>query len=130
MDRHLPPAIRVLFVEDDEATRVGYAQHLTSKGYDVLAVSTGFDALTTALTSQIDIIILDLGLPDLDGWEVARRLRASPATTHVPIIALSCSDLPHERVSALRAGCDRHLAKPCLPDHLVQAIERTLAIEN
>jgi CheY-like chemotaxis protein len=130
MESHLPPAIRVLFVDDNEATRVGYAQHLTSKGYDVLAVSSGSDALTTALTSEINIIILDLGLPDIDGWEVARRLRASPATAHVPIIALSGSDLPHERISALRAGCDRHLAKPCTPDHLVQTIQRTLAIQS
>jgi two-component system, cell cycle response regulator DivK len=129
-DGYLPPAIRVLFVEDDEATRVGYAQYLTAKGYDVLSVSNGSDALTAALTSEINIVILDLGLPDIDGWEVARTLRASPAMTHVPIIALSGSDLPHERVSALRAGCDRHLAKPCSPDHLVDAIQRTLSLER
>jgi CheY-like chemotaxis protein len=115
---------RVLFVEDDSATREGYATHLTSLGYVVMPTATGGQALALANTWAPDVIVLDLGLPDIDGWEVARQLKAAPATHGIPIIALTGSDLPHERVSAMRAGCERHLAKPCVPANLVDAIER------
>ena len=115
---------RVLFVEDDSATREGYTELLTGLGYDVMPAETGQQALTLAATWTPDVIVLDLGLPDIDGWEVARQLKAAPATSAIPIIALTGSDLPHERVSAMRAGCERHLAKPCAPADLVDAIER------
>jgi len=119
-------AIRVLFVDDDAATRAGYAAHLTSLGYEVLGVSTGGQALTLASTWAPDVIVLDLGLPDIDGWEVARQLKARAATSAIPIVAVTGADLPHERVSAMRAGCDRHLGKPCAPADLVDAIERCM----
>lgn len=119
--------VRILFADDDAAARNGFSEFLRRCGYDVVPVGNGNDALTAAHTSQIDVVVLDLGLPDIDGWEVARQLRASPATAHLPIIALTGADLAHERVSALRAGCDRHLAKPCSPADLLAAIERTLA---
>lgn len=117
---------RVLFVEDDASTREGYVAYLTGKGFDVTPAATGHDALTLAATSHMDVIVLDLGLPDIDGWEVARQLKTAPETATVPIIALTAADLPHEMISALRAGCDRHLAKPCVPEDLVQAIAKTL----
>ena len=118
--------VRVLFVDDDSATRAGYAAHLGSCGYDVKPVSTGGEALVLASTWVPTVIVLDLGLPDIDGWEVARQLKAGARTGAIPIIALTGSDLPHERVSAMRAGCDRHLTKPCEPADLVDAIERCL----
>jgi CheY-like chemotaxis protein len=117
---------RVLFVDDDSATREGYAVHLASCGYDVRSVGTGGEALAVAGTWAPHVIVLDLGLPDIDGWEVARQLKAAPRTVAIPIIALTGSDLPHERVSAMRAGCDRHLPKPCVPADLVDAIQRCL----
>jgi two-component system, cell cycle response regulator DivK len=112
----------VLFVEDESASRVGYVTYLTAAGFKVQEAATGQAALSAARARRPDVIVLDLGLPDIDGWEVARQLRAAPATAAVPIIALTGSDLPHERVSAMRAGCDRHLAKPCVPQHLLEAI--------
>lgn len=96
-------------------------------GYDVMAAANGWDALTLASTWAPKVIVLDLGLPDIDGWEVARQLKATGATVAIPIIALTGADLPHERVSAMRAGCDRHLTKPCVPADLVDAIERCIA---
>jgi CheY-like chemotaxis protein len=120
------PSMRVLFVEDDLATREGYIAHLASVGYDVMPAATGLEALTLASTWMPEVIVLDLGLPDIDGWEVARQLKAGPGTAAIPIIALTGSDLPHERVSAMRAGCDRHLPKPCVPADLVEAIQRCL----
>jgi two-component system cell cycle response regulator DivK len=115
---------RVLLIEDHDASRRGFAEYLTAEGYAVLEAPTGSAGLTAASTWQPDVIVLDLGLPDVDGWSVAREIKAAPATTHVPIIALTGADLPHERASAMRAGCDFHLAKPCFPAELLDAIRR------
>jgi DNA-binding response OmpR family regulator len=117
--------VRVLFVEDDRDTLDGYAAYLTHHGYEVLPAATGLEALKLAALLGPDVVVLDLGLPDIDGWEVARQLKAAPNTKSVPIIALTGADLPHERVSAMRAGCDRHLAKPCDPADLLDAIQRS-----
>ena len=120
------PSKRVLYVEDNVATREGYITYLTSFGYEVMPAATGQQALSLASTWSPDVIVLDLGLPDIDGWEVARQLKAASLTATIPIVALTGADLPHERVSAMRAGCDRHLSKPCMPADLVDAIQRCL----
>lgn len=125
-DTAVPEPVRVLFVDDDGATRAGYTEYLTALGYNVIPAATGNDALTAAQTSTFDVVVLDMQLPDIDGWEVARRLKASPTTAHVPIVALTGADLPHERVSAMRAGCDRHVGKPCRPGELIDAIQRSI----
>jgi CheY-like chemotaxis protein len=127
MDEPAKRAIRVLFVDDDRAARDGYATYLTGCGYDVLTAATGHEALTLVAGWAADVIILDLDLPDIDGWEVSRRLKTAPRTAAVPIIALTGSGLPHERVSAMRAGCERHLTKPCTPTDLVDAIQRCVS---
>jgi two-component system CheB/CheR fusion protein len=114
--------VRVLLIDDHAAAREGYAVFLAGSGYDVVQASTGEDALTIASTSKIDVVVLDLGLPDIDGWEVARRLKGQTHTSAIPIIALTGSDLPHERISSMRAGCDRHLGKPCMPSVLIDTI--------
>lgn len=119
-----PPSTRVLFVDDDSRTRVGYETYLAALGYEVKTAATGEEALELAVAWVPTIIVLDLGLPDIDGWEVARRLKAATSTRTISIIALTGADLPHERISAMRAGCDRHLTKPCAPADLVDAIER------
>jgi len=90
-----------------------------------LPAANGAEALKLAALLAPDIVVLDLGLPDIDGWEVARQLKANERTKALPIIALTGADLPHEVISAMRAGCDRHLAKPCAPAALLDAIERT-----
>jgi CheY-like chemotaxis protein len=117
--------IRILFVEDDRHTRDGYAAYLTDRGYDVVPAATGAGALKLAALLAPDVVVLDMALPDIDGWEVARQLKAGERTKTVPIIALTGADLPHERASAMRAGCDRHLAKPCDPAVLLDAIQRS-----
>ena len=121
-----PPAPRVLFVDDDASSREGYAAYLNGLGFEVYPVDSGEQALTVAAGWAPHVIVLDLGLPDTDGWEVARRLKASAQTAAVPIIALSGATLPHERVSAMRAGCDRYLTKPCVPADLLHAIRQCL----
>jgi CheY-like chemotaxis protein len=115
---------RVLFIDDDAASRGGYTAYLTGCGYDVRPAATGRQALMLAVSWSPDVILLDLGLPDIDGWEVARQLKTDPQTAAIPIIALTGAGLAHERVSAMKAGCDRHLVKPCLPADVVDAIRR------
>jgi two-component system cell cycle response regulator DivK len=113
---------RILFVDDDRATREGYAAYLDSCGYDVTITASGQDALRRAVEQRPSVIVLDLGLKDMDGWEVARRLKAEPDTATVPIIAFTGASLPHERISAMRAGCDRVVTKQCAPTALLEQI--------
>jgi DNA-binding response OmpR family regulator len=121
-------SIRVLFVDDDSATRAGYTMFLAHFGYQVMPATTGEEALTLASTCAPDVIVLDLGLPDIDGWEVARQLKAGSLTATIPIIALTGADLPHERVSAM--GCDRYLIKPCSPADVADAIRRCTEVST
>ena len=114
--------VRILFVDDDRATREGYAAYLDSCGYDVTITASGQDALRRAGEQRPSVIVLDLGLKDMDGWEVARRLKAGPDTATVPIIAFTGASLTHERISAMRAGCDRVVTKPCAPTALLEQI--------
>jgi CheY-like chemotaxis protein len=118
--------LRILFVDDDRATREGYAAYLDSCGYDVTTTASGQDALRRAVEQRPSLVVLDLGLKDMDGWEVARRLKAEPITADTPIIAFTGAGLPHERISAMRAGCDRVVTKPCVPTALLEQITRCL----
>jgi CheY-like chemotaxis protein len=120
------PRVRILFVDDDRATREGYAAYLDSCGYDVTTTASGQDALRRAIEQPPSLVVLDLGLKDMDGWEVARRLKAEPSTAAMPIIAFTGAALPHERISAMRAGCDRVVTKPCAPTALLEQITRCL----
>ena len=119
--------LRILYVEDDRSTREGYVAYLESRGYAVSATGSGNDALALVRQNRPAVILLDLGLKDMDGWEVARQLKADPATANVPIIAFTGASLPHERISAMRAGCDRVVTKPCAPSALVGEIDRCVA---
>jgi CheY-like chemotaxis protein len=120
--------IPILFVDDDRSTREGYAAYLEGCGYDVTVTGSGHEALRLASGLRPAVVILDLGLNDLDGWEVARRLKADPTTAALPIIAFTGAGLAHERVSAMRAGCDRVVTKPCEPMVLIEEIERCLVV--
>ena len=121
--------MRILIIEDDPAIAANLYDYFEAKGHFADTAADGVSGLHLAVTGGFDVIVLDLGLPDTDGWEVARRLKASPRTAAVPIIALTGASLPHERVSAMRAGCDRYLIKPCRPPDLLQAIRQCLEKE-
>ena len=117
---------QLMLVDDDKHSRDGYQIYLSDKGFRVHAFDGGIDALDFVKSSRPDLVVLDLGLPDVDGWEVARRLKSDDHTKDIPIIAFSGRSLRHEQVSALRAGCDVHLTKPCSPDRLLGAIRKLL----
>ena len=117
---------QLILVDDDKHTRDGYEIYLSSKGFRVHTFDGGIDALEFMRSSMPDLVVLDLGLPDVDGWEVARRLKSDARTKDIPIIAFSGRALHHEQVSALRAGCDIHLTKPCVPQLLLGAIHKLI----
>jgi len=120
---------QLMLVDDDKHSREGYQIYLSGKGFRVHAFEGGADALAFAASENPDLVVLDLGLPDVDGWEVARRLKSDAHTRDIPIIAFSGRSLQHEQVSALRAGCDVHLTKPCPPDRLLGAIQKLLGLD-
>ena len=103
---HDRQASRLMLVDDDKHSREGYQLYLSGKGFRVHTFDGGVDALAFAKSSAPDLVVLDLGLPDVDGWEVARRLKSDAHTKDIPIIAFSGRSMHHEQVSALRAGCD------------------------
>jgi CheY-like chemotaxis protein len=121
-----PLRARVLFVDDHRPTREAYAAYLEDVGYEVRTSESGSAVFDLVVDWRPAVVVLDLGLKDVDGWEVARRLKADARTASVPIIAFTGAGLPHERVSAMRAGCDRVVNKPCPPASLVDEIERCL----
>jgi CheY-like chemotaxis protein len=117
----------VLVVEDYEDAREMYAEYLTLNGFRVEEARNGFEALDKASALLPDIILMDLALPRLDGWEATRRLKRDPRTSHIPIIALTGHALEGHAQGARSAGCDAFVTKPCLPDALVAELRRTLA---
>jgi CheY-like chemotaxis protein len=104
--------VRVLIVEDNEMNRDVLSRRLASRGYDVLLAADGPRGLSMARTHSPDLILMDLGLPEIDGWECARRLKADAATRPIPIIALSAHAMVGDREKALAAGCDDFDTKP------------------
>ena len=124
-----PPAESlILLVDDYQDGREMYADALKFSGFRALEASSGIEALQLAIERLPDLILMDLSLPAMDGWEVTARLKRDPRTRHIPIIALTAHALQEERDRAEKAGCDGFLAKPCLPDELLDEVRRVLAL--
>src|SRR5687768_15032288 len=109
----MTPGKQVILVDDDTHAREGYRLYLSAKGFHVQTFAGGFDPLAFANSSAPVLVVLDLGVPDVDGWEVARRLKHDADAIDIPILAFSRRSMQHEQVSARRAGCDVYLTKPC-----------------
>jgi CheY-like chemotaxis protein len=121
---------KLLYVEDNEDNL--YMLQLRFDvlgGYEVLSARDGAAGITMATSERPDLILMDLNLPEIDGWEAARRRQADPATRDIPIIALSAHALIGEREKALAAGCDDFDTKPIKFDRLLAKIEQALARE-
>jgi len=103
-----------------------YTQFFLHNGWRTASSSNGEDALRQAANLKPDLIVLDLGMPIMDGWEVTRRLRANPVTSGIPIVALTGHVFPEARKRAKEAGVDEYLTKPCLPADLAAAVSRHL----
>ena len=118
---------RILLVEDNDMNRDMMSRRLQRKGYEVLMAADGMQAILMAESETPDLILLDMSLPVIDGWEAARRLKASPTTASVPIIALTAHAMAGDREKALAAGCDDYDAKPVDFPQLVAKIDALLA---
>lgn len=119
--------VRVLIVEDNEMNRDVLSRRLAGRGYDVLLAPDGPRGLSMARTHSPDLILMDLGLPEIDGWECTRRLKADEATRRIPIIALSAHAMVGDREKALDAGCDDFDTKPIDFSGLLHKMDRLLA---
>jgi two-component system, cell cycle response regulator DivK len=117
----------VLVVEDYQDAREMYAAYLQFSGYRVAEAANGLEALDKTRELMPDIILMDLALPKMDGWEATRRLKADEQTRHIPIVALTGHALAGHAEGARQAGCDAFVTKPCLPDALVSEIQRMLS---
>ncbi len=116
----------ILVVEDYEDARVMYGRLLQMSGYEPIEVATGEEAIELAVARRPDLILLDMSLPGMDGWEVTAELKENAATKHIPIVALTAHALQSERKRTERAGCEGFLAKPCAPPELLAEIARLL----
>lgn len=116
----------ILLVEDNELNRDMLMRRLQRKGYDVVFAVDGAEGVSMAGAAGPDIILLDMSLPVLDGWEVARRLKSAEATRAIPIIALTAHAMAGDRDRALEAGCDDYDTKPIDLLRLLDKVEALL----
>lgn len=126
MSRTTDKRPRVLLVDDYPDAREMYSEYLTYSGFDVVEASNGIEALQRAADEAPDIILMDLSLPVMDGWEATRRLKADQRTADIPVVALTGHALAGISEGAKQAGCDVVITKPCLPEDLVKEIRKVL----
>lgn len=117
---------KLLFVEDNEDNRDAISRRLKRRGYEIVLAADGRQGLEMARTSGPDLILLDMNLPEIDGWEVARQLKADDKTRQIPIIALTAHAMIGDREKALGAGCDDYHTKPVELLQLLTQIEAML----
>ena len=118
----------VLLVDDYPDAREMYTEYLEFSGFDVVEAGNGMEALQRAVDTVPDIILMDLSLPVMDGWEATRRLKADPRTAAIPVVALTGHALAGISEGAKKAGCDAFVTKPCLPEDLVREIRKILGV--
>ena len=117
----------ILLAEDDAMNRDMMARHLKWEGYQVITAVNGIQAVALAQSELIDLILMDMGMPILDGWEATRRLKDAPATRSIPVIALTAYAVIEDRAKCLRAGCDEYETKPVDFPRLLAKMQRFLA---
>ncbi len=117
---------RVLVVEDTEDNRRIIRDLLASAGYDVVEATDGAEGISAVARFGPDLVVLDIQLPVIDGYEVARRLKADPNTRDIPIVAVTSYALAGDEEKSRASGCDAYVAKPFSPRHLLATIRRFL----
>jgi two-component system, cell cycle response regulator DivK len=121
---------RVLLVEDNEMNRDMLSRRLVRRGFEVSVAVDGQQGVEMAASESPDIILLDMSLPVLDGWEASRQLKASPATQAIPLIALTAHAMSGDRERAMQAGCDDYDTKPIEFQRLLEKIDRLLTAQT
>jgi len=119
---------KILLVEDNEMNRDMLSRRLTRRGFSIVMAVDGEQAVAVAQAERPDLILMDLSLPIVDGWEAARRLKAAEATKHIPIIALTAHAMSGDREKAMSAGCDDYDTKPIEMPRLLEKMNALLAL--
>ena len=122
-----PDAPLILVVDDYQDAREMYAEYLQFSGFRVAEARNGNEAVAQAFSLRPDLILMDLSLPGMDGWEATRVLKADERTKHIPVVALTGHALAGASEGARKAGCDSFVTKPCLPEDLVREIRKILS---
>jgi CheY-like chemotaxis protein len=116
----------ILLVEDNEMNRDMLSRRLTRRGYEIVTAVDGLQGLSMASSETPDLILMDMDLPEIDGWEATRRLKSDSATNQIPIIALTAYAMAGDREKALEAGCDDYDTKPIVLKRLLGKLESFL----
>ena len=119
--------LRVLIVEDEKPIRELLNDFLTDEGYVTLLAENGEEGVEIARTEHPDLILMDLGMPVMDGWEATRRIKHNEALKRIPIIAVTSHAMVGDEIEARKAGCDDYLSKPIDEDLLLQKIKKFLS---
>jgi two-component system, cell cycle response regulator DivK len=122
--------VKILYVEDNEDNIYVLETRLRRQGHAVLIARDGAAGVQLAATERPDVILMDLSLPVLDGWEATRQIKAAPATRHIPVIALTANAMAGDREKALAAGCDDFDTKPIELQRLLEKITALAAGER
>jgi CheY-like chemotaxis protein len=117
---------RLLYVEDNEMNRDMLSRRLQRRGFEVLIASDGEQGVSLAAAEKPDLILMDMSLPILDGWQATRQLKAAPETKGIPVIGLTAHSMATDRDRCLEAGCDDYDTKPVELTRLLEKIERLL----
>ena len=120
----------VLLVEDNEDNRIVYSTILQHFGYVVMEALNGEEGIAKARAEHPDLILMDISIPVIDGWEATQVLKRDPETRGIPIIALTAHALASDREKAMEVGCDSYLAKPCEPKAVVSEVEKFIGKGN
>ncbi len=117
---------RILVIEDTEDNRQILRDLLSSAGYEIIEATDGESGVSMAANEVPDLILMDIQLPVIDGYEATRRLKADPATRHIPVVAVTSYALVGDEAKAREAGCDGYVAKPFSPRHLLATVREFL----
>ena len=118
---------KILIIEDTENNRILLTRRLRPRGYDIIAAEDAEKGLPLVEGERPDLILMDVGLPGMNGWDATRQLKSNPATKHVPVIALTAHAMDGDREKAMAAGCDEYEIKPIDFNRLFDKIDRLLA---
>jgi two-component system, cell cycle response regulator DivK len=120
-------AVSVLIVEDNEMNRDMLSRRLIKRGYSVTMAVDGLEGVRQIQATKPDVVLMDLSLPGIDGYEATRRLKADPETARIPVIALTAHAMPEDRTRALDAGCDDYDTKPIDLERLIAKMNSVMA---
>jgi CheY-like chemotaxis protein len=115
--------LKILLVEDNEMNRDMLSRRLTRKGYEIVMAVDGGEGVLMSVSASPELILMDMSLPVIDGWEATRRIKGAPETRHIPIIGLTAHAMAGDREKALEAGCDEYDTKPIELERLIGKIE-------